>query len=105
MVPQAGVMGMPGAPRSKGPKYGKLGAGSLEHLRSKIRMEMKGLASAWMLCPHGLLVPYFKRTRLGGGPARARGNNAQKEEQEDRRNTWGYLILWLRKPIYYKRLY
>src|SRR6266571_4549412 len=70
------VMGMPGAPWSMGPKHGKLRAGSSEHLRSKICMGMEGLASAWVLCPHGLLVPYFGRTRLGQGPAQVHGNKS-----------------------------
>src|SRR6266571_60195 len=68
------VMGMPGAPWSKGLKHGKLGAGSSEHLRNKICIGTEGLASAQMLHPHGLLVPYFGRTRLGQGPAQVHGN-------------------------------
>src|SRR5438309_801387 len=95
-------MDVPGASWSKGPKHGKLRAESLECLRNKICVGLEGLASAWMLCPHGLLVPYFESTRLGGGPAGACGNNAQKEKQEYLMIldilgvTWVYLILWLR---------
>jgi len=38
----------------------------------------EGLASAWRLRPHGMPVPYFRRTRLGQGPAGMRENKTKE---------------------------
>ena len=40
-----------------------------------------GLASAQRLCPHGMPVPYFGRTRLGLGPAGTCENRTKEENK------------------------
>jgi len=46
----------------------------------------RGLASARRLRPHRMLMPYFRWTRLGQGPAGTR-ENRHKREQDTGKNT------------------
>jgi len=62
-------------PWERMPKHGKAGQGdTLECSQELDTCGTEGLASAWRLRPHGMLVPYFRRTRLGQGPAGTREN-------------------------------
>jgi len=42
----------------------------------------ESLASAQRLRPHGMLMPYFKRTRLGQGPAGTHENRTKREQEQ-----------------------
>ena len=55
-----------GVPRERMPKRGK--AGTSECSREPDTRGTEGLASARRLRPHGMPMPYFRRTRLGLGP-------------------------------------
>jgi len=85
------------------PKHGKVGQRNTSECSRKPDMcGTEGLASAQRLHPHGMPVPYFRRTRLGLGPARMCKNRTKKGMRQEQEITWCYLTLWLRNPIYYK---
>ena len=72
--------------------------------RSKMSMGQRAWLQHRCCAPMGCECPIFR----GPGWAEARPEctgTMPKRENESTRYTWGYLILWLRKPIYYKRLY
>jgi len=64
------------------PKHGKAGQRDTSEHSWELGMRgTEGLASAQRLRPHGMLMPYFGRTRLGEGPARMHGNETKRKNK------------------------
>ena len=66
---------------------------TLEHSQKQNMCGTESLASAQMLHPNKLLVPYFRWTRLGLSPARMHRNKTQKGDENLTRTEEGCLRL------------